>query len=95
MYELIRIIFSFDISSNIKNIGFFILGNFLSNEVNNYKYLSLNSLIDISKIDINIIYKHKNNILEFLNDADYAIKRKSLDLIFIIVNQNNIKQIIN
>ena len=90
MYELIRIIFSFDISSNIKNIGFFILGNFLSNEVNNYKYLSLNSLIDISKIDINIIYKHKNNILEFLNDADYAIKRKSLDLIFIIVNQNNI-----
>jgi hypothetical protein len=57
--------------------------------------LSLNSLIDISKIDINIIYKHKNNILEFLNDADYAIKRKSLDLIFIIVNQNNIKQIIN
>lgn len=95
MYELIRINFSFDISSNIKNIGFFILGNFLSNEVNNYKYLSLNSLIDISKIDINIIYKHKNNILEFLNDADYAIKRKSLDLIFIIVNQNNIKQIIN
>ena len=95
MYELIRIIFSFDISSNIKNIGFFILGNFLSNEVNNYKYLSLNSLIDISKIDINIIYKHKNNILEFLNDADYAIKRKNLDLIFIIVNQNNIKQIIN
>ena len=95
MYELIRIIFSFDISSNIKNIGFFILGNFLSNKVNNYKYLSLNSLIDISKIDINIIYKHKNNILEFLNDADYAIKRKSLDLIFIIVNQNNIKQIIN
>lgn len=57
--------------------------------------MSLNSLIDISKIDINIIYKHKNNILEFLNDADYAIKRKSLDLIFIIVNQNNIKQIIN
>ena len=95
MYELIRINFSFDISSNIKNIGFFILGNFLSNEVNNYKYLSLNSLIDISKIDINIIYKHKNNILEFLNDADYAIKRKSLDLIFIIVNQNNIKQITN
>jgi len=95
LYELIRINFSFDISSNIKNIGFFILGNFLSNEVNNYKYLSLNSLIDISKIDINIIYKHKNNILEFLNDADYAIKRKSLDLIFIIVNQNNIKQIIN
>ena len=95
MYELIRINFSFDISSNIKNIGFFILGNFLSNEVNNYKYLSLNSLIDISKIDINIIYKHKNNILEFLNDADYAIKRKSLDLIFIIINQNNIKQIIN
>lgn len=95
MYELIRINFSFDISSNIKNIGFFILGNFLSNEVNNYKYLSLNSLIDISKIDINIIFKHKNNILEFLNDADYAIKRKSLDLIFIIVNQNNIKQIIN
>ena len=95
LYELVRTIFSFESSSNLRNIASSILGKFLSNKDNNYKYLAMNSLIDIAKIDINSIYKHENIILEFLNDPDFAIKRKSLDLVFIIVNQNNIKQIIN
>ena len=53
----------------------------------------MNSLMDIARIDLNSVQKHKNVILEFLNDSDIAIKRKSLDLTYLIVNEGNIKQI--
>ena len=94
LYELVRTIFSFDSSHGLKNIGSTILGQFLSNKDNNYKYLALNTLSDIAKIDISSVQKHKNVILEFLNDPDVAIKRRSLDLVFLIVNSSNIKQIV-
>ena len=94
LYELVRTIFSFESSHGLKNIGSTILGQFLSNKDNNYKYLALNTLSDIAKIDISSVQKHKNVILEFLNDPDVAIKRRSLDLVFLIVNSSNIKQIV-
>jgi hypothetical protein len=75
-------------------LGSSILGQFLNNKDNNYKYIALNTLSDIAKIDISSVQKHKNVILEYLNDPDIAIKRRSLDLAFLIVNRNNIKQII-
>ena len=95
LYELVRTTYSFETSSRVKNIASSILGNFLSSKDNNYKYLAMNSLIDISKIDVSSVQKHKNIILQFLNDSDIVIKRKSLDLIFIIVNTENIKQIVS
>ena len=54
----------------------------------------MNELQDISRSDIVSVQKHKNIILELLNDNDIAIKRKSLDLTYTIVNESNIKQII-
>ena len=94
LYELVRCIFSFDSSNGLKTLGSSILGQFLDNKDNNYKYIALNTLSDIAKIDISSVQKHKNVILEYLNDPDIAIKRRSLDLAFLIVNRNNIKQII-
>ena len=94
LYELVRCIFSFDSSNGLKTLGSSILGQFLNNKDNNYKYIALNTLSDIAKIDISSVQKHKNVILEYLNDPDIAIKRRSLDLAFLIVNRNNIKQII-
>ncbi len=94
LYELVRTIFSFESSTALRSMGGSILGKFLCNKDNNYKYIALDSLQEIAKIDINIVQKHKNTILEFLNDSDIAIKRKSLDLTYTIVNEGNIQQII-
>ena len=66
----------------------------MNNKDNNYKYLALNTLNDIAKIDIDTVQKHKNVILEFLKDPDIAIKRRSLDLTYLIVNTENIRQIV-
>ena len=94
LYELVRCIFSYDSSKSLKSLGGSILGQFLANKDNNYKYLALNTLNDIAKIDIDTVQKHKNVILEFLKDPDIAIKRRSLDLTYLIVNTENIRQIV-
>ena len=94
LYELVRCIFSYDSSKSLKGLGGSILGQFLANKDNNYKYLALNTLNDIAKIDIDTVQKHKNVILEFLKDPDIAIKRRSLDLTYLIVNSENIRQIV-
>ena len=94
LYELVRCIFSYDSSKSLKGLGGSILGQFLANKDNNYKYLALNTLNDIAKIDIDTVQKHKNVILEFLKDPDIAIKRRSLDLTYLIVNTENIRQIV-
>ena len=94
LYELVRCIFSYDSSKSLKGLGGSILGQFLANKDNNFKYLALNTLNDIAKIDIDTVQKHKNVILEFLKDPDIAIKRRSLDLTYLIVNTENIRQII-
>ncbi|MCQ2964875.1 MAG: AP-1 complex subunit gamma [archaeon] len=94
LYELVRCIFSYESSKSLKGLGGSILGQFLANKDNNYKYLALNTLNDIAKIDIETVQKHKNVILEFLKDPDIAIKRRSLDLTYLIVNTENIRQIV-
>lgn len=94
LYELVRTIFSFDSPSSLKVLGSSILGKFLSSKDNNYKYIALDSLYDIARTDINSVQRHKNVILEYLNDNDIALKRKSLDLTYMIVNESNIQQII-
>ena len=94
LYELVRCIFSYESSKSLKSLGGSILGQFLSNKDNNYKYLALNTLNDIAKIDIDTVQKHKNVILDFLKDPDIAIKRRSLDLTYLIVNTENIRQIV-
>ena len=94
LYELVRTIFSYDSSGALRVLASNILGKFLTNKDNNYKYIAMDSLQDIARIDLPLVQKHKNIILEFLNDNDIAIKRKSLDLTYMIVNETNIKQII-
>jgi AP-1 complex subunit gamma-1 len=51
-------------------------------------------LQSVAKTDLNSVQKHKNIILECMKDNDISIKRRALDLVYIIINTNNIKQII-
>jgi len=90
----VRTIISIESNSGLKSLGSTILGKFLVHKDNNYKYIALNTLQDVAKIDLNGVQKHKNTILDCLKDTDISIKRRSLDLIYLIINSSNIKQII-
>ncbi len=89
-----RTIIAIESGPGLKSLGSTILGRFLSNRDNNYKYISLNTLQEVAKFDLNSVQKHKNIILECLKDNDISIQRRALDLIYIIVNASNIKHII-
>ena len=78
----------------MKSISGTILGKFLSSKDPNYKYIALNTLREVAKNDLVSVQKHKNIILECLRDSDISIKTRALDLIYLIVNSSNIKQII-
>jgi len=78
----------------LKSLGSNIIGRFLSNRDNNYKYIALITLQEVAKTDLSSVQKHKNTILECLKDADISIQRRALDLIYIITNVSNIKHII-
>ena len=94
LYELVRTIIGIESNSGLKSIGSSILGKFLSHKDNNYKYIALNTLQEVAKTDLNSVQKHKIIILECLKDSDISIKRRALDLVYLIINTSNIKPII-
>lgn len=94
LYELVRTIIKIESNSGLKTLGSNILGKFLSHRDNNYKYIALNTLQEVAKTDINSVQKHKAIILECLKDNDVSVKRRALDLTYLIINNSNIKHIV-
>lgn len=91
---MVRTIIQIQANAGLKSISSTILGKFLSSKDPNYKYIALNTLREVAKSDLISVQKHKNIILECLRDSDISIKTRALDLIYLIVNSSNIKQII-
>lgn len=94
LYELVRTIIKIEGNPGLKTLGSNILGKFLAHKDNNYKYIALNTLQEVAKTDLNSVQKHKATILECLKDNDVSVKRRALDLTYVIINQSNIKQIV-
>jgi AP-1 complex subunit gamma-1 len=94
LYELVRTVFGIESNSGLKSLGSTILGKFLSHKDNNYKYIALNTLQEVAKVDLASVQKHKTIILDCLKDTDTSIRLRSLDLIYLIINSANIKSIV-
>ena len=78
----------------LKSLASTILSKFLSNRDNNFKYMALNILRDVVKVDAISVQKHKNTILACLKDQDISIRRRALDLVYVIINTSNIKSVV-
>ncbi len=91
---MVRTVFGIESNSGLKSLGSTILGKFLSHKDNNYKYIALNTLQEVAKTDLQSVQKHKNIILDCLKDTDASIRLRSLDLVYLIINSSNIKQIV-
>jgi AP-1 complex subunit gamma-1 len=94
LYELVRTINGIEADQALKSLSNTILGKLLVNRDSNYKYIALNTLREVVKTDLSSVQKHKNTILECLKDNDISIKRRALDLTYLIINSSNIKQIV-
>ena len=92
-YEIIKAINNLNASSGMKSLSNNILGKFLSSNDYNLKYIALNTLKDVARKDLASVQKHRSVILEFLKDNDISLQKRALDLIYLIINRNNLKNI--
>ena len=93
-YEIVKTINKIEANAGMKSLSNTILGKFLSSKDLNLKYIALNTLKDVARFDISAVQKHRALILDFLKDNDISLQRRALDLIYLIVNANNLKQIV-
>ena len=61
---------------------------------NNMKYVSLSLMQTTLSEDPQALNRHRNVILECVKDSDDSIRRKALDLVMILSNKDNAKDII-
>lgn len=61
----------------------------------NLKYMAIVSLSYLAEINPQCVFKHQLTLVDLLNDVDETISRKTLEIIFKITNETNIKAIVD
>ncbi|KAJ5636460.1 Clathrin/coatomer adaptor adaptin-like N-terminal [Penicillium longicatenatum] len=94
LYEAVLTILDIEADSGLRVLGVNILGKFLSNKDNNIRYVALNTLNKVVAIEPNAVQRHRNTILECLRDPDISIRRRALDLSFMLINEDNVRVLV-
>lgn len=94
LYEAVLTILDIEADSGLRVLGVNILGKFLSNKDNNIRYVALNTLNKVVAIEPNAVQRHRNTILECLRDPDISIRRRALDLSFMLINADNVRVLV-
>lgn len=94
LYEAVLTILDIEADSGLRVLGVNILGKFLSNKDNNIRYVALNTLNKVVAIEPNAVQRHRNTILECLRDPDISIRRRALDLSFMLINEGNVRVLV-
>ncbi|SCU89374.1 LAME_0E03180g1_1 [Lachancea meyersii CBS 8951] len=95
LYECVRTIFALQLDQSLKVLGVNVLGKFLSGKDNNTKYVSLNTLLRVAPQEPKAVQKHKMFISRCLSDPDISIRTRAVDLTFAILNETNMKELMD
>ncbi|CAH8387873.1 unnamed protein product [Eruca vesicaria subsp. sativa] len=91
LYECVQTIMSIEENGGLRVLAINILGKFLSNRDNNIRYVALNMLMRALAVDSKAVQRHRATILECVKDSDASIQKRALELIYLLVNENNVK----
>ncbi|GAB2297329.1 hypothetical protein Dimus_031439 [Dionaea muscipula] len=91
LYECVETIMSIDDNSGLRVLAINILGRFLSNRDNNIRYVALNMLMKAITVDTQAVQRHRATILECVKDTDASIRKRALELVYLLVNESNVK----
>ncbi|KAM3164375.1 AP-1 complex subunit gamma [Lachancea thermotolerans] len=94
LYECVRTIFALQLDQSLKVLGVNVLAKFLSGKDNNTKYVALNTLLHVVPQEPQAVQKHRKFISKCLFDPDISIKTRAVELTFAILNDSNIKELI-
>ncbi|XP_062221646.1 AP-1 complex subunit gamma-2-like isoform X2 [Phragmites australis] len=91
LYECVQTIMGIEATSGLRVLAINILGRFLLNRDNNIRYVALNMLMRAITVDAQAVQRHRTTILECVKDADASIRKRALELVFLLVNDTNVK----
>ncbi|KEH19950.1 AP-1 complex subunit gamma-2 [Medicago truncatula] len=91
LYECVQTIMSIEDNGGLRVLAINILGRFLSNRDNNTRYVALNMLMKAVSADTQAVQRHRATILECVKDSDASIRKRALELIYVLVNETNVK----
>ncbi|KMZ65480.1 AP-1 complex subunit gamma-2 [Zostera marina] len=95
LYECVETIMGIEATSGLRVLAINILGRFLSNRDNNIRYVALNMLMKAIAVDSQAVQRHRATILECVKDSDASIRKRALELISLLVNDTNVKSLMN
>jgi len=70
------------------------ISRFLSSESHNLKYIGINGLASIVKIDAKYTLSYQSLVVDCLEDTDDTLKIKTLDLLYKMTNSQNVEPIV-
>ncbi|KAL3569648.1 hypothetical protein D5086_029538 [Populus alba] len=91
LYECVETIMSIEDNGGLRVLAINILGRFLSNRDNNIRYVALNMLMKAITVDAQAVQRHRATILECVKDSDASIQKRALELVYVLVNETNVK----
>lgn len=91
LYECVQTIMGVESIAGLRVLAVNILGRFLANRDNNIRYVALNTLAKIVNVDAQAVQRHRTTVVECVKDADVSIRKRALELVYSLVNENNIK----
>lgn len=94
LYETVLTIFGIESDSGLRVLGVNILGKFLTTKDNNTRYVALNTLLHVIDQEPNAVQRHRNIIIDCLQDSDISIKRRALELTYALINDQNVRVLV-
>ena len=94
-YECIRCVVRIYPNSDLLEAASKATAFFINNPVANLKYLGLNALGEMVKENPTVAATHQMAVMNCLSSDDEALKRKAIDLLFAISNENNVQVVID
>ncbi|KAF3431304.1 hypothetical protein FNV43_RR26035 [Rhamnella rubrinervis] len=91
LYACVETIMSIEDNGGLRVLAINILGRFLSNRDNNIRYVALNMLMKAITVDAQAVQRHRATILECVKDSDASIRKRALELVYLLVNESNVK----
>jgi AP-1 complex subunit gamma-1 len=94
LYECVQTIMSIEAEAGLRVLAINILGRFLLNRDNNIRYVALNTLAKVVGRDSAAVQRHRATIVDCLKDSDVSIRRRALELIYVLVNADNVRPLV-
>lgn len=96
LFEVINLAIHLDVDPQLLERIVEALGQFLSSQETNVRYLSLSAMANLAARYEDIpVKKYLVTILQALKDRDISVRRKAIDLLYCLCDSSNVKTIVN